>query len=329
VFISPTVVGDNVAIGSCAGTFYALHRTNGTPAWLYDTKADGKAAQFHGELLLIGDTIVVPSDTDGDGHLYCFNAKTGDVQWKVPFKHGVGTTPLLVSGRIVVVSAEGEVAAIDPKTGHVEWKVSPAGQLQSLTYLASPATALGHIVVADNVGKVFALDGSNGKTIWSASLAAHANTSFVLIGGTIVIGTSDRFLNWIDAGSGAIARRVRLAALPYGTLISSPPFLFVLVQGTTSKLLALDAKSGAVRWEQETAKEWTTYRPLVTGSVVIVGTEDKDLCAFNRSDGTRRWCRPVGQIPRGLGVSAAGDTLYVGSLSGKVQVYRISKSDVE
>ena len=97
----------------------------------------------------------------------------------------------------------------------------------------------------------------------------------------------------------------------------------------TSKLLALDAKSGAVRWEQETAKEWTTYRPLVTGSVVIAGTQDKDLCAFNRSDGTRRWCRPVGQIPRGLGTSAAGDTLYVGSLSGKVQVYRLGKSDVE
>ena len=118
MFISPTVVGENVAIGSCAGTLYALDRTKGTPAWRYDTTADGEAAQFHGEPLLIGDTIIVPSDTEGDGHLYCFNAKTGDVRWKVRFKHGITTSPLLVSGRIVVVSAEGEVAAIDPKTGN-------------------------------------------------------------------------------------------------------------------------------------------------------------------------------------------------------------------
>ncbi len=30
-----------------------------------------------------------------------------------------------------------------------------------------------------------------------------------------------------------------------------------------------------------------------------------------------RWCRSVGQIPRGLGT--VGDTLYAGTLSGKVQ----------
>lgn len=306
-----------------------MDRTSGTPAWFYDTAADGEAAQFHGEPLLIGDTIVVPSDTDGDGHLYCFDAQTGEVRWKVRFRHGVATTPLLVSDRVVVVSATGEVAAIDPKTGSVAWKVAPAGPLTPLPFVPSPARARGRIFVADNVGKVFALDGSNGKTVWSTPLAGRANTALTLVGNRIVIGTSDGFLNWIDADSGAIAKRVRLTGFAYGTPISAPPLLFVLAGGTKSKLLALDAKSGAVRWEQETPKEWTTYRPLVTGSVVIVGTEDKDLCAFNRTDGTRRWCRPVGQIPRGLGTSAAGDMLYVGSLAGKVQVYRLGKRDVE
>ena len=307
-----------------------MDRTTGTPAWRYDTRADGEAAQFHGEPLLIGDAIVVPSDTDrGDGHLYCFDAKTGEVRWKVSFGHGIATTPLLVSDRIVVVSAEGEVAAIDPKTGNVVWKVSPAGALKPLPYVFSPVTARGRIFVADNIGKVFSLDGSNGKTVWSTALAGRPNTSLTLVDNAIVVGTSDGFLNWIDAASGTIAQRVRLTSFPYGTPIFRPPLLFVLAGESKSKLLALDAKSGAVRWEQETPKEWTTYRPLVFGSVVIVGTQDKDLCAFNRSDGTRRWCRPVGQIPRGLGVSAAGDTLYVGSLSGKVQVYRLGKPDVE
>jgi serine/threonine-protein kinase len=226
-----------------------------------------------------------------------------------------------------VVSADGEVAAIDPKTGRVAWKVAPAGPLKRITYIASPIIARSRIVFADNVGKVFALDGSNGKTVWTTPLAARPNTSLVLVGNTIVIGTMDGFLNWIDSASGAITKRVRLSSFPYGTPISAPPLLFALVGENKSKLVAVDAKSGEVRWERATPKEWTTYRPLVTGSVVIVGTQDKDLCAFNRSDGTQRWCRPIGQIPRGLGT--AGDTLYVGSLSGKVQVYRLGKTDVE
>lgn len=110
-------------------------------------------------------------------------------------------------------------------------------------------------------------------------------------------------------------------------VISAPPLLLVLVKGTTAKLVALDAKTGAARWEKEKPKEWTTFRPLVTGSVVIAGSEEKEVCAFNRPDGALRWCRSIGQIPRGLG--AADDTLYVGTLSGKVQVYRIAKSDTQ
>src|SRR5437764_6733 len=82
------------------------------------------------------------------------------------------------------------------------WKVSPAGPLKSLPYLTSPATARGHIFFADNVGKVFSLEESNGKIVWSTPLAARANTSLVLVGNTIIVGTSDGFLNWVDAGSG-------------------------------------------------------------------------------------------------------------------------------
>ena len=329
MFISPTVAGDNVLIGSCAGSVYALDRADGTLTWHYDTAADGPPAEFHGEPLLIGGTLIIPSDTKGGGHVYSFDAATGELRWKVPFKHGVAASPLLVSGRVVVVSAEGEVAAIDPKTGTIGWRVSPAGPLKPPLGIPSPVAGRDRIFVADNAGKVFALGRSNGKTIWTTPLAARANTSLALAGNTIIVGTIDGFLNWIDARSGKITQRVRFGGHAYGTLISAPPLLFVLVSGEPSKLLALDPKSGKVRWEQETPKEWTTYRPLVTGSVVIAGSEERELCAFNRTDGTRRWCRALGQIPRGLGISADGDTLYVGSLSGKVQTYRLEKTDVQ
>lgn len=286
-----------------------------------------EAAQFHGEPLLIGDTIVVPTDTEGDGNVYCFDARTGDVQWKIPFKYGVATTPLLISDRIVVAAANGEVAAIEPKTGKIAWKVSPAGPIKQLPNVPSPAAAGGRVFVGDNVGKVFALDASSGKTVWTTSLPALSNTSLTLVGKRVVIGTIDGFLNWIDPDSGAIAQRTRLSGFGFGTLISAPPLLFILTKGTTSKLVALDAATGAVRWEKETPEGWTTFRPLVTGFVVIAGSEEKKVCAFSRSDGALRWCRSIGQIPRGLGT--AGDTLYVGTLSGKVQVYRIKSTDTQ
>ncbi len=243
--------------------------------------------------------------------------------WKVAFNQGVATTPLLIDGRVVAVSAEGEVVAIDPKNGAVVWQEAPAGPLKPLLYVPSPAYAAKHIFLADNTNKLFSLDAATGATIWHKTLPARTSTALVVVGNTLVLGTEDGYLNWIAIDSGEVRKRIRLEeGHPYGTPILASPLLFVLSAGAKGNLIALDAESGAIRWKQETPKEWTTYRPLVTGSTVIVGSTEKDLCAFDRTSGELRWCRSVGQVPRGLGISEDG-ILYVGSLSGVVQAYRV------
>jgi outer membrane protein assembly factor BamB len=310
-----------VAIGSCAGSLYALSRTSGEPLWLYDTAADGPAAQFHGEPLLLGNAIIVPTDAEPTGYLYSFDVQSGDLRWKVPFKDGIASTPLLVDRQLAIVSSDGEVAAIDPSTGRVSWKIAPAGTARSLPRIPSPASANGRIFFGDNTGKLYALEAASGKTIWHKDLSARLSTSLEVVGKTLIAGTVDGYLYRIATDSGDVMERFRLSGLPYGNLISSAPLLLILVKGDQSKLQAFDTTTGKVRWEQRTPREWTTYRPLVSGSTVIVGSEEKNLCAFSLSDGTLRWCHEIGQVPRGLGISSDG-ILYVGTLSGKVLAYQ-------
>lgn len=325
MFISPTVVGGTVIVGSCAGSLYALDRTNGTPIWLYDTRSDGSPAQFHGEPFLLGDHVIVPTDSEPQGHLYAFDVASGDLLWKIGFDQGVAATPLLIDGRIFAVSMQGEVVAIDPKEGKVVWRVAPAGTLKPLPYVPSPAFAGKRIFVADNTKKLFALDAATGATRWQNTLADRVSTALVVVGNALVFGTADGYMNWLDTQSGEVKKRVLLTdGRPYGTPILASPLIFVLAADAKGSLLALDAKTGAVRWKQETPKEWTTYRPLVSGSTVIVGSEEKNLCAFDRNSGEVQWCRSVGQVPRGLGSSDDG-MLYVGSLSGLVQAFRTGK----
>jgi outer membrane protein assembly factor BamB len=322
VFVSPTVVGDAVIIGSCAGSVYALDRATGEPVWRYDTSADGPPAQFHGEPLLLGDSIVIPSDAVPAAHLYSFDAASGKLRWKAPFDHGVATTPLVLADRVVVVTSKGEVAALDSKKGSVVWRATPAGTLEALPYIPSPAHASNRIIFADNTNQLFALDASNGSTVWRSALSARPTTPPIVLGDDVVVGTYDGCLTRIALKSGAVTKKTKLPGIPYGTPVVSDGTLLALVNVGTSRLLALDVATHEIRWQQETAKEWTTYRPLLTGSVVIVGNADKDLCAFDRTTGARRWCRPIGQVPRGLGIARDG-TLYVGSLSGVVQALRI------
>ena len=327
MFVSPTVVGNAVILGSCAGSLYALDRTTGSPIWRYDTRADGSAAQFHGEPLLIGDRVIIPTDSEPKGHLYSFNTTSGDLLWKIAFNHGIAASPLFVDGRLWAVSEEGEVVAVDPKDGTVVWHEVPAGERKPLPYTPSPAYGAKHIFIADNAKRVFSLDAATGAKAWHQTLSARPNTALVVVGNTLVLGTEDGYLNWIAIDSGEIKKRIRLEeGRPYGTPILASPLLFVLAAGAKGNFIALDAESGAVRWKQETPKEWTTYRPLVTGATVIVGSNERDLCAFDRATGKLRWCRSVGQVPRGLGISTDG-ILYVGSLSGIVQAFRIPAAE--
>jgi len=180
VFISPTVVGDAVIAGSCAGTAYALDRKTGKPIWSYDTSADGSAAQFHGEPLLLSGRVVVPTDADPKGHIYAFDSASGDPLWKLAFNQGVAATPLLIDGRIVAVSAEGEVVAVDPAKGEVAWHQTPAGALKPQPYMPSPAYAGKRIFFADNTNRLFALNAATGETIWRETLAARTTTALVV-----------------------------------------------------------------------------------------------------------------------------------------------------
>lgn len=322
MFVSPTVVGQAVLIGSCAGSFYSLDRLTGEPIWVYDTRADGPPAEFHGEPLLLADRVVIPSDSVPKGYLYCFDTASGELLWKVPFNYGVATTPILIGDRVIVMSSEGDVAAIDAKSGRIVWRVAPAGSLKTPPWIPSPAHAAGRILVADNTNQIFALDASKGATLWRKTLSGRPNTSLLLVGEEVVVGTDDGYLNRIGLKSGDVRKRTKLGGIPYGTPAPSDRLLLVLVSSGESKLVALDAVNHEVRWEQATPKEWTTYRPLLAGPLVIVGNQDRDLCAFDRVTGERRWCRPVAQVPRGLGIAKDG-ILYVGSLSGVVQALRI------
>ena len=323
MFVSPTVVGDTVILASCAGSVQAVDRSTGDPIWLYDTKADGPAAQFHGEPLLIDGRVVIPSDGYPQGHLYSFDTASGELLWKLAADRGFATTPMPIGERIVAVSARGEVVAVDPTSGEVAWRRSPAGVLEPLPFVQSPAHSGKRIFIADNKGKIFALDTSTGATLWQTTLAARANTALLVVGNTLVVGTIDGSMHWIAIDSGTVKHRVKLEeGHPYGTPIFASPLLIVLTAGAHGNLIAMDAESGARRWTQETPKEWTTYRPLLSGPAIIAGTDEKSLCAFDRTSGEGQWCRSTGQVPRGLGISPDG-IVYVGSLSGMVQAFRI------
>lgn len=320
MFITPAVAGDRVIVASCAGSVHALDRKTGKPAWIYDTAEDGPRTEFHGDAVLFGKTLILPSDGDPFANVYAFDAATGEVRWRMRFDGGVNTSPLLAGNSVIVTSAAGKVARIDAATGKAMWTASPDGDRPLLPRVAGSATDGKRVYFASNSAKLFALDASNGTIVWKKDLAARINTSLLVHDGTLYAGVGDS-LSAFDPATGDLRHRTPLGGLASGTLVVSPPLVITLALGKPARLIAFDTAANKVRWEQTTPREWTTMKPLLHGDTVIAGNEEKELCAFALADGAKRWCGAMPQIPRGLGT--AGGMLYVGTLNGRVLAYQL------
>lgn len=319
MFISPAVAGDRLIIGSCAGSVYALDRATGKPEWTYDTGEDGPRAEFHGEAIVDGSAVVMPSDAEPAAQVYAFDHASGEVRWRREFEGGVMTTPLLAGRSVIVAGATGTLARIDLESGKTLWAVTPDGARPSMPRIPSPAGDGKRVYFASNAPRLFAIDAANGRTAWKKDIPAPITTSLAKHGNLIYGGASDGHLYAFDPASGEVRQRVALGRPPYGTLVIAPPLLITLVNGKPYKLVAVDLTRHDVRWERPADREWSTFKPLVHDGAVIAGTEEKELCAFALADGAIRWCTPLPQVPRGLGM--AGGTLYVGTLTGRVLAF--------
>jgi outer membrane protein assembly factor BamB len=100
------------------------------------------------------------------------------------------------------------------------------------------------------------------KERWAAQLGRLVGVPLVL-GETVVVGSANRVVVALDAGSGAVRWRVSTGDAP-----RTSPMLVgdVVVLGTQSQLLALNKDTGALVWERE-----ATDRPLgaVGGELLV------------------------------------------------------------
>ena len=100
-----------------------------------------------------------------DGRLYAIRRSDGAVRWvtALPGALPVGSVaaeeipryvgPIVVGGKVLTISKEGEVLILNADTGTIEDDFSVGGSI-----VTAPQTAAGNLFVLDNSGKLTAFD---------------------------------------------------------------------------------------------------------------------------------------------------------------------------
>jgi eukaryotic-like serine/threonine-protein kinase len=313
---SPTVSGGTAFITAVDGDVHALDLATGSERWRIDIGAELDAATP----LMIEGLLVFGAR---DGSVHAVDPETGAERWRATVDGPISGAAAEADGGIVVATETGTAYRLDPATGEIEWQTGlPGGVSRSiaatdeLVYFAAsggrlvalrasdgalawdanvatageggtPTVADGLVFAATGLDTddrsttgVVALDARTGDDRWRLpSTTGDVMYTPAVVDGTAYIVAEDETVAAVDAASGELRWSTTTGAPNDALPAVWGEMLYVATTG--GSLQALDTSTGDLGWEVEI--RGVPYAPVVTGGLVLVGTNAGALYAFGSS----------------------------------------------
>jgi outer membrane protein assembly factor BamB len=215
----------------------------------------------------------------GPGTLWCLDAKTGHVVWKMRLSSASESSPLIAGGRVFLGSQDGTVYALRASDGQTVWRHKASGAVK-----AALAMSQGRLYFGDYSGEMTSLRASNGSVIWRTGTSGRsfgrAGTFYAtpaVAFGRVYAGNTDGFIYSFAASSGQLAWSHSTGGYVYSapavaSLPGMPPAVFA--GSYSGQFLALDARSGSVIWTHA-AGGTISGAPSLIGKIVYFSTLSK------------------------------------------------------
>jgi len=253
--------------------------------WKYQTEPLGGVVPDLGGVLAAGSRLYV---SDEEGRIFALRTSDGEVLWTQWVERGSCEAPL-VMGDIAYFATSSGVFALSVQDGSIVWFFEIAMGANE----TSPLLAGDLLVVCGYDGVVYGLDAQTGAEVWTRNVVDDAPPSPPGFDAT-------------RARFGDKLARPKIAASDGKTLFQ-PLF-------DQSRLVAIDCKSGEVRWSFQ-AGGWIYGHPVVAGDLVYIGSQDKLFYALDKATGKVAWnFKTGGRIEAGAAV--ADGAVYFGSCDG-------------
>ena len=233
--------------------------------------------------------------------------------------------PVIYGERLFQLADDAVLQAIDKRTGHVVWS-RRLGQLSA----SSPAVTVNTVYVtilssghADKPGRVVALNSANGSIRWIRSLSSPTESSPLLDGGRVFLGSQSGIVYALNDRTGAVIWTYHAA----GAVKASPSLAGgVLYFGDYSgQLQAVSERTGRRLWISQSEGALLGSGTFYSTAAVIygrvfLGNTDGRVYAYDASTGALDWAMQTGAYvyssPAVTNAPGLGPTVYIGSYDG-------------
>jgi outer membrane protein assembly factor BamB len=327
VFSTPTVAGDVLLIGSCAGTFYAFDKRSGKVRWSYNIHQDGNQTSFHGNPLITDQLVLIGTDKScaagSIGHVYAFDRATGTVRWKYRTA-GTPTDIARIGSSIYAASFVDELIALNLSDGSLRWKFATGTPNPDCDLPPAPVVVGDRVFYAGLDGILYGFDGQSGRLLWKHDLGRRATTKLSVVGNSLYVGNSTNRLFRISADDGHVQSELSVPASPGGRILVDASALYIFLEDRDSQggyLISTDLNLSQIRWTHKAERAWSSEWPRLWNGFLLAGNCRGELDAFRISDGASQWSDKLKGCLRSIGTDGDNEQIYVGAQEGTVYAY--------
>ena len=236
-----------------------------------------------------------------DSHVSAIDLDTQEPVWDAPAQlDAVSRTGVTVDGDTAYLGDNtGTVYALDVATGAIRWTADAGGFLT--TALAVSDGSVVATVQGDRASRshLIAFDAADGSESWDDEMSGEAlfASAPAILGGSIVVGFSDRSVRAFDASDGTERWSTRLNRPMFFT--GAPAFApdAVVVADAFGQVYRLDPDTGERLWDFAINEPVTHSPVVVAGATVLVATSAGRLAAIDLESGLLVWQAEEGNGP--------------------------------
>ena len=209
--------------------------------------------------------------------------------WEYQAGAAIGSSPVVVGGNAIVVSAEGTVHAVSVQTGAAAWTAKLGAEVGS----ATPLIIDRRVVVGDEAGVVHALDLASGTERWRTTIDGPIPGALASSSGLVIAATRTGSAVALKPASGEVAWRTALRAGVTRSIAATDDAAYFALDG--GWFVALRSADGVQLWEARVATDGSGGTPTVAGGLVYAaaGLDTESvapaLVALDRATGKERW----------------------------------------
>ncbi|HYC80986.1 MAG TPA: PQQ-binding-like beta-propeller repeat protein [Solirubrobacterales bacterium] len=244
--------------------------------------------------------------------------------WSINTHALIEFPPAIHRGVAYVINKFGNGKAVRLSDRKVLWELNldPKNKGEEPVDVTGPVYYKGKVFGAFKDGHLAAGDAKSGKEVWVKDLHAELESSPLVIGGLLYIGTNGKQLLALDPDTGKTVWKYQAP----DEIKASTSYHAGTVFGAdyASAMFALDARSGKQIWSTDTSQAGGSggffSSPAVAFGRVYAARDDGTVFALDEKTGKIEWSFPTGAAvygsPAVAQVPGTPPTVYIGSENG-------------